>query len=112
MSISSDTPGKPEKMGQGVMPGIVDEAEGDVVDPQDEHEVFRRGDGAVDFRTVGWPMASVIFLKRELLRELRVQSHHLTYIPVMFATGVLSIPTAMYSLGKNNLLSVDCCRPY
>ncbi|KAF2169842.1 hypothetical protein M409DRAFT_64837 [Zasmidium cellare ATCC 36951] len=43
-------------------------------------EVFRK-DGEVNFRTVGWPRASVIFLK------------------IIFATGVLSIPTAMVSLG-------------
>ena len=30
----------------------------------DSHEVFRREEGAVDFRTVGWIHASVIFLKR------------------------------------------------
>lgn len=50
------------------------------VDDLEEHEVFQK-DGEVNFRTVGWPRASVIFLK------------------VIFATGVLSIPTAMVSLG-------------
>lgn len=29
----------------------------------DDGEVFRQGDGVVDFRTVGWIQASVIFLK-------------------------------------------------
>ncbi|GAB7352105.1 hypothetical protein MBLNU459_g2604t2 [Dothideomycetes sp. NU459] len=47
----------------------------------EDHEVFKKTTEGVDFRTVGWPRASVIFLK------------------VIFATGVLSIPTAMYSLG-------------
>ena len=47
----------------------------------DSFEVFAKGPGVVDFRTVSWPRASIIFLK------------------VIFATGVLSIPTAMYSLG-------------
>lgn len=46
----------------------------------EEHEVFKQG-ADVNFRTVGWPRASVIFLK------------------VIFATGVLSIPVAMSSLG-------------
>jgi hypothetical protein len=57
-------------------------------DPEDvaygeteEFEVFKKTTEGVDFRTVGWPRASVIFLK------------------IIFATGVLSIPTAMYSLG-------------
>lgn len=52
---------------------------GQIFNPDDD-EVFR-SDGEVNFRTVSWPRASVIFLK------------------VIFATGVLSIPTAMVSLG-------------
>ncbi|GAW18768.1 hypothetical protein ANO14919_082500 [Xylariales sp. No.14919] len=44
-------------------------------------EVFKRGEGLTDFRTVGWVHASVIFLK------------------VIFATGVLTIPSAMFVLG-------------
>ncbi|KAF4420089.1 hypothetical protein F53441_14401 [Fusarium austroafricanum] len=47
----------------------------------DDGEVFKQGDGVVDFRTVGWIQASVIFLK------------------VIFATGVLTIPSAMFVLG-------------
>lgn len=43
-------------------------------------EVFQKN-AAVDFRTLTWPRASIIFLK------------------IIFATGVLSIPTAMVSLG-------------
>ncbi|KAM3069658.1 hypothetical protein ACMFMG_010378 [Clarireedia jacksonii] len=53
----------------------------DVADPLEDHEIFKKTHHGVDFRTVGWPRASVIFLK------------------IIFATGVLSIPTAMYSLG-------------
>jgi hypothetical protein len=30
----------------------------------DTFEVFKRGDGLTDFRTVGWVHASVVFLKR------------------------------------------------
>ncbi|KAJ5562908.1 hypothetical protein N7461_001669 [Penicillium sp. DV-2018c] len=48
---------------------------------EDKFEVFKRGDGQVDFRTVSWVRASVIFLK------------------IIFATGVLSIPSLMYELG-------------
>ncbi|KAI0472924.1 transmembrane amino acid transporter protein-domain-containing protein [Xylariaceae sp. FL0804] len=47
----------------------------------ESHEVFRKTDDGVDFRTVSWPRATVIMLK------------------LIFSTGVLSIPTAMYSLG-------------
>ena len=53
---------------------------GGVFDDDEEHEVFKRGAG-VEFRTVGWPRATVTFLK------------------VIFAVCVLAIPTAMYSLG-------------
>lgn len=64
----------------------VDHAHGEVEDVvfdpnDDEFEVFKKNVDGVDFRLVGWPRASVIFLK------------------VIFATGVLSIPTAMYGLG-------------
>jgi hypothetical protein len=48
---------------------------------EDQDEVFKRGDGQVDFRTVSWIRAGVIFLK------------------IIFATGVLSIPSLMYELG-------------
>ncbi|KAF6809326.1 N amino acid transport system protein 9 [Colletotrichum sojae] len=54
---------------------------GKLENSDDAFEVFKRGEGAVDFRTVGWVHASVIFLK------------------VIFATGVLTIPSAMYVLG-------------
>ncbi|KAK8114801.1 transmembrane amino acid transporter protein-domain-containing protein [Apiospora kogelbergensis] len=47
----------------------------------DAFEVFKRQEGQVDFRTVSWIHASVIFLK------------------LIFATGVLTIPSAMYVLG-------------
>ncbi|TLD23557.1 neutral amino acid permease [Venturia nashicola] len=52
-----------------------------VLDSRDDFEVFKKGGAGVDFRLVSWPRASVIFLK------------------VIFATGVLSIPGAMYGLG-------------
>ncbi|KAF2644675.1 hypothetical protein P280DRAFT_495880 [Massarina eburnea CBS 473.64] len=46
-----------------------------------DDEIFKRGEGLEDFRTVGWIHAAVIFLK------------------LIFATGVLTIPSAMYTLG-------------
>jgi hypothetical protein len=49
-------------------------------DDNEEFEVFKTTAG-VNFRTVEWPRATVIFLK------------------VIFAVGVLTIPTAMYDLG-------------
>lgn len=33
------------------------------IDPSDSFEVFRKEEGAVDFRTVEWIHASVIFMK-------------------------------------------------
>ncbi|KAK8042440.1 N amino acid transport system protein [Apiospora phragmitis] len=47
----------------------------------ESHEVFKKNTDGVDFRTVGWPRATVIFLK------------------IVFSTGILSIPTALYALG-------------
>ncbi|RAH47862.1 putative neutral amino acid permease [Aspergillus brunneoviolaceus CBS 621.78] len=44
-------------------------------------EVFQQSEGQVDFRTVSWIRASAIFLK------------------MLFATGILSIPSVMYDLG-------------
>ncbi|KAI9688691.1 MAG: hypothetical protein M1822_001048 [Bathelium mastoideum] len=49
--------------------------------PTDSFEVFAKGPDVVDFRTVSWPRTSIIFLK------------------ILFATGILSIPTALYDLG-------------
>lgn len=43
--------------------------------------MFKKVEGAVDYRTVSWPKAAFIFLK------------------VIFATGVLSIPSAMVTVG-------------
>jgi hypothetical protein len=37
--------------------------DGKVERGDDAFEVFKRGEGTVDFRTVGWIQASVIFLK-------------------------------------------------
>lgn len=36
---------------------------GKLENADDAFEVFKRGEGTVDFRTVGWIHASVIFLK-------------------------------------------------
>ncbi|OJJ96049.1 hypothetical protein ASPACDRAFT_35577 [Aspergillus aculeatus ATCC 16872] len=49
----------------------------------EDNEIFRTtsGKNGVNFRTLTWPMAAILFLK------------------VQFSTGVLSIPTAMYTLG-------------
>ncbi|KAK6853035.1 Amino acid transporter- transmembrane [Apiospora arundinis] len=47
----------------------------------ESHEVFKKNVDGVEFRTVGWPRATVIFLK------------------IIFSTGILSIPTALYALG-------------
>jgi hypothetical protein len=36
------------------------------VDAENDNEVFKRGEGIEDFRTVSWIHTSVIFLKRQL----------------------------------------------
>lgn len=67
----------------------------------DDHEVFRVTADGVQFRTLGWPMASVIFLKRTPTTTHDFAIHLTDNLAiVMFATGVLSIPGAMYELGK------------
>jgi hypothetical protein len=53
-----------------------------------DFEVFKETKDGVNFRTVGWPRAAVIFLK------------------VQFALGVLGIPTAFASLGKADVFPV------
>lgn len=50
-------------------------------DFDNEGEIFKKGDGIEDFRTVSWVHTTVILLK------------------LIFATGVLTIPSAMYVLG-------------
>lgn len=44
--------------------GSIDAGKIEVTD-NDDFEVFKRREGTVDFRTVGWIHASVIFLKSE-----------------------------------------------
>jgi hypothetical protein len=74
----SSTPSLQEKgLHVGTQPGDNDRLEGIAED----FEVFKQTEDGVNFRTVGWPMATVIFLK------------------TIFALGVLSIPAAMYTLG-------------
>lgn len=48
---------------------------------EEEHEVFKKTTEGVNFRNVGWFTACIIFTK------------------VIFATGVLALPTSLYSLG-------------
>ncbi|CAG8887271.1 unnamed protein product [Penicillium egyptiacum] len=50
-------------------------------DSSEEHEVFKKTEDGVSFRSVGWFKACIIFVK------------------VLFATGVLSLPASLYSLG-------------
>jgi hypothetical protein len=47
----------------------------------DDGEVFKKTDSGVNFRKVGWFNAAVLFTK------------------IIFATGVLSLPSALYALG-------------
>lgn len=43
--------------------GFVEPYTGDMEDPLEEHEVFKKTHEGVDFRTVSWQRASIIFLK-------------------------------------------------
>ena len=54
----------------------------DVDEKREEHEVFKIArDGGVDFRTVSWQRASVVFLK------------------IQFAMSILSVPGALATIG-------------
>lgn len=67
-----------------------------------DFEVFKKTKDGVDFRTVGWPRASIIFLKgKNRISYLALKfAYSIANRPVVqFALGVLSIPSAMYSLG-------------
>lgn len=49
-------------------------------DPMEENEVFKKTKEGVDFRTVGWPRASVIFLKGNIDLQFPNTLRILTYI--------------------------------
>jgi hypothetical protein len=75
---------------------------GEVTAADDDFEVFKQTTDGVQFRLVGWIKASVIFLKSEYLHlhsRVTLVETASDQSAVIFATGVLSIPTAMYSLG-------------
>lgn len=57
---SDDEKTQPEK-------GVVEPYYPDIEDPLEENEVFKKTHKGVDFRTVGWPRAFVIFLKSRQL---------------------------------------------
>lgn len=70
-----------EKVAINGTPSIEEQLKtGEISDDNEALEVFKK-DGEVNFRNVGWIRCTGIFLK------------------VIFATGVLSIPVAMNSLG-------------
>ena len=48
---------------------------------REEHEVFQKSTDGVDFRTVSWPRATIIFLK------------------IQFAMSILAVPGALSALG-------------
>jgi hypothetical protein len=51
--------------------GTVEPYTGDVEDPLEQNEVFKKTHDGVDFRTVGWMRASVIFLKSKIPNSLK-----------------------------------------
>lgn len=55
---SDDEKGHPE-----TSLGVFEPYYGDLEDPLEQNEVFKKTHEGVNFRTVGWPRASVIFLK-------------------------------------------------
>lgn len=76
---------------------------GTKIQKEDSFEVFKKEEGAVDFRTVEWIHASVIFLKGQSLEQPMSAAFNIVDpgCPrvAIFATGVLSIPSSLYALG-------------
>ena len=58
-SIKEKSAGSDSEKGVNYGEGVVEP----YVDDFEAHEVFKKNVDGVDFRTVGWPRASVIFLK-------------------------------------------------
>lgn len=80
--MSSENKSSPESPEiEGTKDNAASDAEELKTYDDNDFEIFKKTTKGVDFRTVSWPKTTVIFLK------------------VIFATGVLTIPTAMYSLG-------------
>lgn len=46
-----------------VQNGVLDTGYGDVEDPVEANEVFKKTEDGVNFRTVSWQRATIIFLK-------------------------------------------------
>lgn len=76
-----------EKMEIGPAPSRTDSPE--PYKGEGEQEVFQITEDGVDFRTVTWPRAAIVFLK------------------ILFATGVLSIPPAMVSCTRIACLNCE-----
>lgn len=58
-SIKEKSGGSDSEKGVNYGTGVVEPYEDDF----EAHEIFKKNAEGVDFRTVGWPRASVIFLK-------------------------------------------------
>lgn len=69
------------------------------VELENDGEIFKRGEGIEDFRTVSWVHTSVIFLKCKQSPSYTMSSVPINLHVVIFATGVLTIPSAMFTLG-------------
>lgn len=61
--------------------GPLDEKHDEKHDEREAHEVFQKSTEGVDFRTVSWPRATIIFLK------------------IQFAMSILAVPGALATLG-------------
>jgi hypothetical protein len=78
-TTSSHAEEKKDLSVDGTIPAEGAVLEAEVLD--DEGEVFKRGTGQADFRTLGWIRTAVILMK------------------LCFATGVLTIPSALHVVG-------------
>jgi hypothetical protein len=65
---------------------------------ENQHEVFKKEEGKVDFRTTGWLRASSIMIKGKSPGFCRIRLISPRCL-VQFALGVLNIPSNLYVLG-------------
>jgi hypothetical protein len=60
---NKDSSSEDEKAHGDMVRGVVETYTPDAEDPLEDNEVFKKTHEGVNFRTVSWPRASVIFLK-------------------------------------------------
>ena len=81
-SMGTSTKAMPEDTGDSIEAvDLSDNVDYDKEAAREAHEVFQKATDGIDFRTVSWPRATIIFLK------------------IQFAMSILAVPGALATLG-------------